>query len=155
AVVTGEVRELLGRQRMERSLAELKGHVTVCGYGRMGRFICREFSRQKLPFVVIDRRGDLFEEFDLAHGLALHGDATSDEVLRRAGVERADALVTVAASDADNLYITMSARLLNDRLFIVSRAEGEPAEEKLRRAGANRVIAPYAIGGSSVAHAVL
>src|SRR5262249_13675991 len=155
AVVTGEVQEMLGRQRMERNLADLKGHVIVCGYGRMGRYICREFSRQKLAYVVIDRREDVLHEFGLEHGLPLHGDATSDEVLKRAGVERAQALVTVAASDADNLYITMSARLLNDRLFIVSRAEGELAEQKLKRAGANRVIAPYAIGGSSVAHAVL
>ena len=155
AVVSGEVGELLGRQRVENRLANLRGHVIVCGYGRMGRLICREFSQQQLPFVLIDRNAEPLAEFDLPHGLPLHGDATSDEVLRRAGVERAQALVTVAASDADNLYITLSARLLNDKLFIVSRAEADPAEQKLKRAGANRVVAPYAIGGSRVAHAVL
>jgi voltage-gated potassium channel len=154
-VVTGEVQQLLGRQRMERSLAALKDHLIVCGYGRMGRFICEEFSRQGLDFVVIDRKDEALRDFRLAHGIALVGEATSDEVLRKAGVERARALVTVAASDADNLFITMSARLLNDRLFIVARAEGEQAEPKLLRAGANRVVAPYAIGGSKVAQAVL
>jgi voltage-gated potassium channel len=154
-VISGEVQQLLGRRRMERSLAGLTNHMIICGYGRMGRHVCQEFSRQGLPFVIIDRRPEVLREFDVPHGIALEGDATSDEVLKRAGVERARALVTVAASDADNLFITMSARLLNDCLFIVARAEGELAEQKLRRAGANRVVTPYAIGGAKVAMAVL
>jgi voltage-gated potassium channel len=155
AVITGEVQQLLGRQRMQRSLAALKNHMIICGFGRMGRFICAEFSREGLDFVVIDCNEEVLRDFQLAHGIPLPGDATSDEILKKAGVERARALVTVAASDADNLFITMSARLLNDRLFIVARAEGEHAEAKLLRAGANRVVAPYAIGGLRVAHAVL
>jgi voltage-gated potassium channel len=155
AVVNGELQDFLGRQRMERNLAALDRHLIVCGYGRMGRYICQDFSKQGLPFVVIDRREEALRDFHLPRGIALAGDATSDEVLRRAGVERARALVTVAASDADNLFITMSARLLNERLFIVARAEGEQAEPKLLRAGANRVVAPYAIGGLKVAQAVL
>jgi voltage-gated potassium channel len=154
-VVGGEIRELRERQRMERNLAGMKNHTIVCGFGRMGRYVCREFSQQKLPFVVIDRQAKAVREFQEPHGLAVVGDATSDDVLRRAGVDRARALVTVAASDADNLYITMSARLLNESLYIVARAEGEQAEQKLLRAGANRVVAPYAIGGSKMAHAVL
>src|SRR5262249_32384534 len=141
----GELQRMVGRRRMERSLAGMTGHTIVCGYGRMGRQVCREFARQKLPFVLIDRNEDLLRDLELAGGVAVVGDATSDEVLKRAGVERARALVTVAASDADNLFITMSARLLNDRLFIVARAEGEQSEQKLMRAGANRVVAPYAI----------
>ena len=140
---------------MARSLAEMKNHLIICGYGRMGRHVCREFSQRGLPFVIIDRRAEVLRDFAVPHGIALPGDATSDEVLRHAGVARARALVTVAASDADNLFITLSARLLNDKLFIVARAEGELAEEKLRRAGANRVVAPYAIGGAKVAMAVL
>jgi voltage-gated potassium channel len=155
AVVSGEVGELLGRQRMEGRLAGLRGHVIVCGYGRMGKLVCRAFSQQKMPFVLVDRNAAALAGFDMPHGLPLVGEATSDEVLRHAGVERAQALVTLAPSDADNLYITLSARLLNDKLFIVSRAEGEPAENKLKRAGANRVVAPYAIGGARVAHAIL
>jgi voltage-gated potassium channel len=154
-VISGEVQQLLGRRRMERSLAGLSNHMIICGCGRMGRHVCREFSRQGLPFVIIDRRPEVLRDFDLPHGIALDGDATSDEILKRAGVERARALVTVAASDADNLFITLSARLLNDKLFIVARAEGELAEEKLRRAGASRVVTPYAIGGAKVAMAVL
>ena len=154
-VVSGEVHQLLGRRYMARSLAGLNNHVIVCGYGRMGRVVCREFSREGRSFVVIDRRDDLLEEFNLTGGLVVVGDATSDEVLKRAGVDRAQALVTVAPADADNLYITLSARLLNARLFIVARAESEEAEQKLIRAGADRVVAPYALGGSKVAQAVI
>jgi voltage-gated potassium channel len=154
-VVSGEVNQALGKQRMERSLAELHDHMIVCGLGRMGRLVCEQFNAQRIPFVIIERNEELLEDFGMEHGIVLHGDATLDEVLRRAGVERARALVTVAASDADNLYITMSARLLNDRLFIVARAEDERAEQKLQRAGANRVVSPYVIGGIRVAQAVL
>jgi voltage-gated potassium channel len=153
-VISGEIQQLLGRGLMAR-LADLNNHLIVCGYGRMGRFVCREFSRQGLSFVVIDREADLLQDFNLQGGLALVGDGTSDEVLRRAGVDRARALVVVLPSDADNLYITMSARLLNGKLFIVARAESEEAEQKLLRAGADRVVAPYAIGGNKVAQAVL
>ena len=155
AVIGGEMHDLLGRQRMERTLAALKGHMIICGYGRMGRLVCREFSKQRLPFVVLDLRPEVFKDFALAHGIALVGDATEDAVLRKAGVERARALITVAPSDAANLYITLSARLLNDRLFIVARAEAEVAEAKLARAGADRVVSPYAIGGFRVTQAVL
>jgi voltage-gated potassium channel len=155
SVVSGELRDVLGRQQMERNLAALRNHLIVCGFGRMGKLVCREFAKQRMPFVVIERRQELLDEFDVPHGIPLHGDATSDEVLKRAGIERARALVTVAASDADNLYITMSARLLNERLFIVARAEEGESDQKLRRAGANRVVSPYQIGGSRVAQAVL
>jgi voltage-gated potassium channel len=140
---------------MENRLAALKDHMIVCGFGRVGRFVCREFSKQGLGFVVIDRDAAHLKGFAMPHGIALEGDATSDEVLKHAGVTHARALVTVAASDADNLYIVMTARLLNERLFIVARAESEPAEQKLLRAGANRVVSPYAIGGFRVAQAVL
>jgi len=154
-IVSGELKTVLGRQRMERSLSQLRDHFVVCGYGRMGSLVCREFSGQGLPFVVIDRSAELLSDFRLPHGLPLVGDATQDEVLRAAGVERARCLVTAAASDADNLYITMSARFLNEKLLIVSRAEEEAAEKKLLRAGANRVVSPYVIGGQRVAQAVL
>jgi voltage-gated potassium channel len=155
AIVSGEVRTALGRQRMEQSLARLNDHVIVCGFGRMGRLVCREFDNKSVPFVVIERQAEMLADFGMKHGLALPGDATADEVLKQAGVDRARALVTVVGSDADNLYITMSARLLSDRLFIVARAEAEQAEQKLLRAGANRVVSPYEMGGLKVAAAVL
>ncbi len=107
AVVSGRIIDFLGSRRMERSLAELKGHMIVCGFGRMGRRVCQEFSAKGMPFVVIDRHAELFDRFELPHGIAVDGDAASDEVLERVGVRRAKTLVSVAASDADNLYITM------------------------------------------------
>jgi voltage-gated potassium channel len=155
SIVTGEMQKALGKRLMERNLAELKDHFIVCGLGRMGRRVCREFSVGHLPFVVIDSEPKALHRFEMPHGISLLGDATNDEVLRHAGIRKAKALVTVVASDADNLYITMSARLLNEKLFIVARADTEAAEQKLIRAGANRVVSPYAIGGFRVAQAVL
>lgn len=155
AVVSGEVGDLLGRRYMERALAHMHHHVIVCGYGRVGRLVCKEFMREKIPFVVIDENAALRAQFEGQAGVFLVGDATSDEVLRHAGIERARGLVTVMATDADNLYTTMSARLLNSKLFIVSRIEDMQSEKKLLRAGANRVVSPYQIGGSRVAQAVL
>lgn len=154
-IVSGELRTILGRGRMARDLANLKDHLIVCGYGRMGQLVCSVFSRQAVPFVVIDRHPNTLADFEMAHGVALPGDATSDALLQQAGIARARALVTVVQSDADNLYITMSARLLNEKLTIIARAENDVAEKKLLRAGANRVVSPYVIGGMRVASAVL
>jgi voltage-gated potassium channel len=157
ALVSGEVQRLLGRQRMERSLNLMRDHVIVCGFGRMGRLICDELGQAKVPYVVVDHDEHLPERMAAAGGsaVAIVGDATTDETLRRAGIERARALVAVLPHDADNLFITMSSRLLNDRVFIVARAEDAHSEAKLTRAGANRVVAPYVLGGGRVVQAVL
>lgn len=155
AVVSGELRQGLGRQLMERTLGDMRDHAIVCGLGRMGRRVCKEFEAQKLPYVVIESNEELLEDFQSRHGVYVHGDATSDEVLRRAGVERAKALLAVVASDAENLYITLSARLMNEKLAIVARAEEEGAEVKFRRAGANHVVSPYVTGGFRLAQAVI
>jgi voltage-gated potassium channel len=155
AVVSGELNTALGRQRLEKKLSRMRDHVLVCGYGRMGRLVCQELSHLGLPFVVIDRDAEALAGFDLPEGIALAGEATSDEVLRAAGIERARALAAVLSSDADNLYVTMSARLLSEGLFVVARGEGDTAESKLKRAGASRVISPYVIGGQRMAHAII
>jgi voltage-gated potassium channel len=155
AIVSGEVAEMLGSQQRERALAEINRHIIVCGYGRMGKLVCQEFSRDRVPFVVVDVSEEALRTFDVQHGLYLVGDATSDEVLRKAGIDRARALVSVMASDADNLFTTLSARLLRSDLFVVARAEAAGSEAKLIRAGANRVVSPYQIGGTRVAQAVL
>jgi len=154
-IVSGELQDFLGRHFMERNLAQLRDHLIVCGYGRMGRLVCREFSTAGLPFVVIDTDPAPLEGFNVPGGIPLEGDATSDEVLRQARLDRARAFVTVMASDADNLYATMSARLLNEKVFIVSRVEDAASGPKMLRAGANRVVSPYLIGGYRVAQAVL
>jgi voltage-gated potassium channel len=129
--------------------------VVVCGYGRMGEQVCQEFSKAGVPFVIVDRNAAVLEDLTLPHAHPLVGDATSDDVLRSAGLERARALVATAASDADNVFITMTARLLNDKVPIVARAEEDSTVPKLRRAGATRVVSPYVLGGGRVAQAVL
>ncbi len=155
AVVTGELRDLIGRQWVSETLTELTGHTVVCGFGRMGRIVCSELDRQGRPFVLVDAASETLEDLPYANGLPLAGDATEDEVLRKAGVDRARALITVVGSDAANLYITLSARLMNPKLLIVARAEEEEAETKLRRVGANKVISPYLAGGHRAVQAVL
>lgn len=155
AVVTGQLRATLGREGVKHALEEIRDHIIICGLGRMGRLVCKEFERQKTRFVVIDREESAIGEWSGEHGIPLHGDATEDDVLKRAGVERAKVLVAVLPSDADNLYITLSSRVLNPNLFIIARAEHESSEQKLRRVGANQVVAPYVIGGHRVAQAVL
>lgn len=154
-MVSGEIQDALGRRRMEQRLSELRDHYIVCGYGRMGRFVCQEFEAHRFPYVVIDQSASIGQEFPTKYGLFVNGDATSDAVLDLVGVTRAKALVTVASSDADNLFIALSARLRNEKLFIVARAEDPAAEGKLKRVGANRVISPYVIGGTRVALAVM
>lgn len=155
SIVSGELASYLERQKMERALSHVNDHIIVCGFGRMGHLVCKEFSRMHKKFVVIDRNEAQFKDFQMEGGIALAGDATSDVVLKQAGIERAHSLVTVMASDADNLFTTMSARLLNPKMMIVARVEELHSEEKLLRAGANRVVSPYNIGGARVAHAVL
>jgi voltage-gated potassium channel len=154
SVVTGELRELLGRERMEDELKHLSGHLIVCGFGRMGKIVCDELERQKRRFVVLDK-APTPPEWPYKHGLRIQGDATEDEILRKAGIERAKAVITVVGSDADNLYITLSSRLLNPKLMVVARAEEEEAEAKLRKVGANKVISPYLAGGHRAVQAVL
>ncbi len=154
-IVSGELRQALGRDRMERALSQLKDHVIVCGWGRMGRLVCHDFEKQEVPFVIIDTNAELLNDAKFIHGIPLHGDATSDDILVRAGVERARAIVATLPSDADNLYIVLSARTINQKLAIIARAEEESAIPKLRRVGANNVISPYAIGAHRASQAVL
>jgi voltage-gated potassium channel len=155
AVVSGQLRAILGRESMKHALEEIRDHIVVCGLGRMGRLVCQEFERQKTRYVLIDRNESLVSEWSGAHGIPLHGDATEDDTLKQAGIERAKVLVAVVPSDADNLYITLTGRVLNPNIFIVARAEHEAADAKLRRVGANQVVSPYLIGGHRIAQAVL
>ena len=155
SIVSGQLRNVMGKDRMERTLSHLKDHVIICGLGRMGRLVCQDFERQAVPFVVIDRDLNLLNELVYKHGVPLHGDATSDEVLLHAGVERARAIITAVPTDADNLYITLSARVLNEKILIVARAEEEGVIAKLRRVGANHVVSPYTMGGYRASQAVL
>lgn len=153
-VIEGEIQEIFGRRKVEKRIKELKDHYIVCGYGRMGRVICRELRDKGSKFVVVEKEETAVgaAEGDI---LFVRGDATRDEILREAGVERAKGLISVLPTDAENLYVVLSARVLNPELNIVARAGEEGSEQKLLRAGADRVVSPYHIGGLRIAHTVL
>jgi voltage-gated potassium channel len=143
------------RRRMKQSIAGLRDHYVICGHGRLGTRIERDLRARGEPFVVIDWSQTVEETFlaeDIPHVI---GDATQDEVLRTAGVERARGLVSALDSDANNVLTVLSARELNPELLIVARANSEASESKLRRAGADRVVTPDAIGGHRLALALL
>jgi voltage-gated potassium channel len=141
-----------GRRRsMEQRVAHLKDHFIVCGFGRVGQQTCSQLRQERCAFVVIDSGDQRVERIAGLGYLYVQGDASDDEVLKRAGVMRARALLTAVQTDAANVYITLSARALNPQLFIVARAATVEAEHKLTIAGANRVISPYILGGRSMA----
>lgn len=146
--IEGQLFDHFGRRRMERQLAEVKDHVIVCGWGRVGRALARTLDGTGLEVVVVDP--DL-DRLSTAPGLYVHGDATTDRILMDAGIDRARALVAATGTDADNLFITLSAHNLRPDLFIVSRARVEESEGKLKQAGATRVVNPQSIGGARMA----
>jgi len=151
-ILEGHFGITMGRRRMKTKIAKLKGHFILCGYGRVGQEIAQAFSEEeKTPFVIIDNDEQCIAKAEKAGYLCLHADATSDETLNEAGIKQARGLVAAVGSDADNTYITLSARGLRPDLFIESRCASNEAEDKLQRAGADRVISPHAIGGRRMA----
>ena len=150
-LLEGRFRTTLGRRQMKTKIAKLKDHFILCGYGRVGEEIARTFSEEGAPFVIIDSRQDNFAMAETEGYLCLLGDATSDKVLIEAGIERARGLVAAVGSDADNTYITLSARGLRPDLFIEARANNKEAKTKLKRAGADRVVSPSSIGARRMA----
>lgn len=152
-IIEGEIKEVFKKRKMRKKVEALSDHYIVCGYGRMGSIIVKELLANKMPVVIIEKNPSNLPENDNITYFA--GDATNDEILKLAGIDRAKGLITVLPSDAENLYVVLSARELNSNLFIVARAVEKEAEPKLKRAGANRVVSPYFIGGLRIAHTVL
>jgi len=152
---SGAIQAPRRRRKMREQIDKLSNHYILAGFGRVGREASRELQASDKQIVVIDIADDNIAAAAELGWLHIKGDATDDEVLRAAGIERAHGLLVTTANDAANLYIVMSARLLAPKLFIVSRAVDSNAVPKLERAGANRAISPYAIGGRRMAHLVL
>lgn len=151
----GQFQRFLGRMKVEKSIEGLKDHYIVCGYGRIGSLICREFAAKPIPFVVVENHQTVIEKMEHDNVLYLRGNATEDDTLLKAGIKRAKGLISVVTSDTENVYITLTARGLNPNLYILARS-GEPGSDiKLQRAGANKVVSPYQIGGSRMAQAIL
>jgi len=154
-LIEGELQRVFGRRKVQRQIAQMRDHVIVCGFGRMGRIVCKELAAKPTPFVVVDRDGEALRHAEAEGYPCLEGDATEDAVLVSAGIDRAQGLVAALSKDADNVYVVLTARELSASLLIVARAEDERSERKLLHAGATRVISPYVIGGSRMAHALL
>ena len=154
-VVEGGWRARMAARRIIRMIDHLDHHFILCGYGRIGRVIAEEFRQQGIPFVVVDRDADLVRGVIEAGMLGVEGDASRQEILERVGIGRARGMVAAVGTDAENVYAILTARELAPRLFIVGRAESEDSERKLRRAGADRVISPYQIGGQQMAQTAL
>ena len=149
-----QVRSILGRKKLGLKIKSIKNHYILCGYGRIGRIISQELKASQIPLLVIDSNLDSKQGLEQQDIPYIIDDATSEDVLVEAGIERAKGLISVVLSDADNLFITMTARGLNPGLFILARAEEEQSQKKLLRAGANRVVLPYLIGGQKMAHTI-
>ena len=155
AIVQSEFLSILDNRRKTKEMDKLTNHFIICGAGRVGRRIIKNLEQQKQSFVIIERDPNKVSEWAEKGGLVIIGDATSEDVLRRAGVTRAKGLASCLADDADNVYVVLTARGMNENLHIVARAVEEEAEPKLIRAGANRVVAPTIIGSQSMARALL
>ncbi|MGZ3458311.1 MAG: potassium channel family protein [Archangium sp.] len=154
-LVSREFSDVRGRRRMQERINALNNHYVVAGMGRVGRRAVEELRESRVPFVVVDPSEEVQELARERDYLHLHGDATEDEVLERAGIQRAKGLIVTTNNDATNIYVVLSARILNPNLFIVARADDEGSVPKLLRAGADRAISPYAIGGRRLAHLML
>lgn len=156
AVVEGGLRRILGRNNMEKKVAGLRNHYIVCGFGRIGKVICKALHDNRLPFVVIEHDAQEVQQINDLGFLALEGNASSDETLLKVGIKQAKGLIAVVSSDADNVYIVLSARGLNPNLYIMARSSGaEGTETKLLRAGADKVISPYYIGAVRMAQMIM
>ena len=155
AIVEGRVSLISRSRRMRRRLDELRGHFIVCAYGRVGRAIAGELEAEGVPFVVVDSKAELEPDLERDGRCYLIGDASDEAVLRKAGIERAQALICAVDSDAENVFITIVARSLSPNLLIVARAAREQSADRLHRAGATRVVSPYVTSGRRMANLAL
>ena len=150
-IVSSDLGPTLRRRRSERMITKMTDHIIVCGYGRVGRSAVSSLMERRNDIVIVDKDATIADEVRLMGLEVVHGDATSDEILRKAGIDRADSLMICGGSDADNLFIVLSARTMKPDLTIVARSVEPDNESKMVRAGANRVISPYQIGGRFMA----
>ncbi len=154
-ILEGELFGELGRRRMQREIDRLSNHFIVCGYGRVGKPVAEGLARSGEGVCIIDANPENNEELSANKYLHLMGDATDEEVLTSAGIERARAVMALLPSDADNLYLTITAKGLNRRATVIARANDQKSELKLKRGGADKVVSPYEIAGSRVLQVAL
>lgn len=154
-LVEGRIRLVLGRYKLDNQIKKLKGHYIVCGYGRIGKLLTRYLIQKYIDVVVIERDHDLVETMNEDGILYLMGEAANENLLIRAGIERAVGIIGVVATDAENVFLVLLAKQLNPKLFVVARATQDLSKKTLLAAGADKVISPYDIGARRMAHAIL
>ena len=154
-IVEMEFGEAFSQRRNKRMIDKLDNHFIICGYGRVGRGAAEELHRAKVPFVITEIDPDRVQKAMMAGMMAVNADATHDQTLRDVGIARARGLVAALSNDADNLFTILSAKGLNSNLYVATRAAEEGAEQKMRRAGADAVLAPYALTGHRLAQCLL
>lgn len=154
-MIEGHFGGLLEKRRLTKMRKQLKDHTVICGYGRVGKQVAQEMARQKHPFIILEIDENRVAEAQKKGYLVLSGDATKEEVLLEAGLDRASSLVAALDSDSQNVFVVLAAKQLNSRLFIVARANEEEAEALLLKAGASHVVSPTIIGGRRIASVVL
>ncbi|MCP4622498.1 MAG: potassium channel protein [bacterium] len=154
-MVEGRIRIILGRRRLDKKINRLKNHYIVCGYGRIGRVICRKLRRKPLDVVAIDNSPDLIPVMDEDGILYVSDDAADEASLIKAGIQRAKGLVAALATDMDNVFLVLTARQLAPELMIIARASQEAVKSKLQAAGADSVESPYEMGAVSMAHHII
>ena len=154
-MVEGGLHGQLARRRFTRMLENIQNHFILCGYGRIGSIIAEDLARQGVPFIVIERDAERIMSVMERGWLGLSADASREDVLRKAGIDRARGLIAAVGTDAENVYTVLTARVMRPDLFIIARVEADDAESKLRRAGADRVISPYHIGATHITQTAL
>lgn len=154
-MVEGRVRVLMGRRRLDRKIARLKNHYIICGYGRIGKVICDKLQRENFDMVIIDNNPDLVQAFETEKVVYICADAGDEATLIKAGIKNAKALVAALATDADNVFLVLTARQVAPHLDIIARAGNEAAKAKLAAAGANSVEAPYETGARTMAQRII
>jgi voltage-gated potassium channel len=154
-VVEGQIRKVFGRRFVERQIKGLKDHYIICGFGRMGSVLAGQLAEQKVPLVVVEQDSEAVARLADSDFLFVEGDATTEDVLESANIRNARGLISGLTSDADNLFVTLTARGMNPDLFIMARAVDERSEGKLLLAGADRVVDPYRLGAMRLAQSIL
>ena len=154
-VLEGQLREVFGRKKMRSKIGKMKGHYIIAGFGRVGQQVAMEFARRKEPFLVIERDPEPVRRLTNCGYLFIEGEATRDDVLEASGIDRAHTLISTLPDEAQNVYLTLSARSMSRELNIIARADYEGGEQKLKRAGANHVVSPHVIGGQRMAMATM
>lgn len=154
-ISSGELNRIYKKKRKLKMIRQLKNHFIICGFGRIGRLIAEELSKNDVNFVIVDTSLDEMDIMSLSNYHFLHGDATNEDTLIEAGIMTAKGLIAAVRNEADNVYITLTAKGILPSLYVLARATDENAEKKLKRAGADRVMLPYTIGGQRMAQAVI